>query len=63
VRDLKEKFGEEKLSIRTGFVARIDFSRALIKVDGKQFPVSAIGTAAQELIVAGGLENWVKQRL
>lgn len=63
VRDLKEKFGEEKLSIRTGFVARIDFSRALIKVDGKQFPVSAIGAAAQELIVAGGLENWVKQRL
>lgn len=63
VRDLKEKFGEEKLTIRTGLVAHIDFSRALLELDGKQYPVSAIGTAAQELIVAGGLENWVKEKL
>ena len=30
-------------------------------MDGRAFPIQPVGTAAQELIVAGGLEPWVVQ--
>ncbi len=30
---------------------------------GKRFPMAPVGTVAQELILAGGLEPWIKQQL
>ncbi len=63
VNDLKEKFGTEKLTVATNLKARIDFSQAKITVDGKEYRISPIGIPAQELIIAGGLENWVKQKI
>ncbi|MBN1213095.1 MAG: homoaconitase [candidate division Zixibacteria bacterium] len=63
VSELKEKFGDNKLTVKTGFEAELDFSRAVLTVDGKEYKFSPMGAAAQELIIVGGLENWVKERI
>jgi len=63
VQDLKKRFGENELTIRTGLKAKIDFKKAALWVDSKTYPLAPIGTAAQELIVAGGLGAWVKKQL
>jgi homoaconitate hydratase len=61
--DLKARFGDEKLTLRTGLRAELDFTRARLSVDGKDYAVSAVGPAAQELVLEGGLEDWVRSRL
>ncbi len=61
--DLKKKYGEEKLTVKTGSKAEIDFVKSTLKFDGKEYSFSPVGTAAQELVVVGGLENWVKKNL
>ena len=63
VNDLKEKFGTEKLSVRTGSPAKVDFKQATLTFNNKTYKISPVGTAAQELIVTDGLENWVQNRL
>jgi homoaconitate hydratase len=63
IRDLKGHFGETKLTVRTGLQAAIDFSKCSLTVNNKQYAISPVGMAAQELIVSGGLENWVKEQL
>jgi len=63
VNDLKSKFGKDKLTVKTGLNAEIDFSRSKINVNNKSYPFDPVGTAAQELIVYGGLEEWVKRNL
>jgi homoaconitate hydratase len=63
VNNLKKEFGSDKLSVKTGFQAKIDFKKSQITAGDKTYSFSAVGTAAQELIVAGGLENWVKVKL
>jgi len=63
VNDLKEKFGKEKLTVKTGMKAKIDFQSSLLEVNGKSYAMSPVGGAAQELIVFGGLENWTKNNL
>jgi len=63
VRDLKSRFGNSKLTVRTSIHVKIDFQRAVLQAGGKEYPVAAVGAAAQELVLAGGLENWVKQNL
>jgi len=57
--DLKSEFGEDKLSVKTGWKIHVDFRNCIISIKKKQYPISAVGTAAQELILAKGLENWV----
>ena len=61
--DLKDKFGTDKLTVATGWQATIDFARATLITNNKEYRLSPLGTAAQELIVASGLENWVRSRL
>ena len=63
VQDLKEQFGADKLTVRTGLVARLDIRSSSLTVNGKTYATSSIGPAAQELILEGGLESWVKNRL
>jgi homoaconitate hydratase len=63
VNDLKTKFGKEKLTVGTGLNAEIDFSKSRIKVDNKLYQIDPVGVAAQELIVCGGLEEWVRKNL
>jgi homoaconitate hydratase len=63
VRDLKEKFGIETLSVKTGIRTRVDFAAAKLITPDKEYSLAPVGVAAQELVVAGGLEAWVKERL
>ncbi|MBZ0178942.1 MAG: homoaconitase [Melioribacteraceae bacterium] len=60
---LIDKYGRDKLTVYSKLKSVIDFKNSEIEFDGKQFPISPIGTAAQELIVVGGLENWVRQNI
>ena len=62
-RDLKERFGTDALTCRSGMKARLDFRQASLSVEGKDYALSPVGAAAQELVLCGGLENWVKDRL
>ncbi|MCD6249889.1 MAG: homoaconitase [candidate division Zixibacteria bacterium] len=63
VNDLKSKFGTDKLTVKTGITAKIDFTSAKLEADGKMYSIAPVGAAAQELVLSGGLENWVKERL
>jgi homoaconitate hydratase len=63
VNDLKEKYGKEKLTVQTDKKVKIDFENSSITFDGKEYSIDPVGEAAQELIVAGGLEEWVKKNL
>jgi homoaconitate hydratase len=63
ITDLKKRFGVEKLTVKTGVVAKIDFRKSILTIDGKEYAIGPVGVAAQELIVTGGLENWVKANL
>jgi len=63
VNDLKSKFTEDKLTIETGINVKIDFKVSKIIAGDSEYSISPVGTAAQELVVVGGLENWVKNQL
>ena len=62
-RDLKAKFGDKALTVRSGMIAKLDFRKATLIVDGKNYSLSPVGAAAQELVITGGLESWVQERL
>jgi homoaconitate hydratase len=61
--DLKEEFGTDKLTIQTTKKVKIDFENSSITFFAKNYSIDPVGEAAQELIIAGGLENWVKNNL
>ena len=63
VNEFRNKYGKENLTVKTGITATIDFTTSSISVDNKSYSFDPIGTAAQELIVTGGLEDWVKKNL
>jgi len=63
VNDLKAKFGTDKLTVRTGIHATIDFRKTLLNTVDKEYAISSVGTAGQELVLVGGLEKWVKKKL
>lgn len=63
VNDLKTKFGKEKLTVKTEITAKIDFQNSFLIADNKTYSIDPVGEAAQELIVTGGLEQWVKRNL
>lgn len=63
VRDLKSQFGAQKLSVRTGIEATVDFRNSQVVAGDKEYAISPVGAAAQELVISGGLEAWVRQRL
>jgi homoaconitate hydratase len=62
VHDLGMEYGKDKLTVRTGKTARIDFKNSRLLLNGKEYVFSPIGLSAQELIVSGGLENQVKAK-
>jgi hypothetical protein len=41
----------------------IDYGKSVLAIDGKSFAFPPLSPAAQELIVAGGAENLVADRL
>ena len=63
VSDLKAQFGSEKLTVRTAIQAKLDFANADLSANGKTYALSPVGAAAQELVLAGGLEAWTRKRV
>ncbi|HSP87491.1 MAG TPA: aconitase family protein, partial [Ignavibacteriaceae bacterium] len=63
VNDLKSKFGNEKLTVKTNLKAKLDFEKSVLEINGKSYSFDPVGEAAQELIVTGGLEDWVKKNI
>ncbi|MGK9477134.1 homoaconitase [Melioribacter sp. OK-6-Me] len=64
VNDLKKMFeGNKKNTIRTNIIAKVDFVNSRLIAGDKIYNISPVGIAAQELIVSGGLENWIKKNL
>ena len=63
VNDLKQQFGTNQLTADTGEQIRIDFQSSEAEFMGKEYPFDPVGKAAQELVIMGGLENWVKARI
>ncbi len=63
VNDLKTKYGNDKLTVKTGITAEVNFVKSKIIVDQKTYNIDSVGVPAQELIVFGGLEEWVKKNL
>ena len=54
---LKARFGTAKPTVRTGIRARIDFRQSTLEAEGSTYPLPPVGAAAQELVLAGGLEE------
>ncbi|KAJ3189237.1 mitochondrial Homoaconitase [Gaertneriomyces sp. JEL0708] len=69
VRDLRSAFASRKaLTKRTGWKGTIDLVNGQLILEeggqGKQkYSIPPVGRAAQELVVEGGLESWVKNRI
>ncbi len=63
VHDLRARFNTDALTIKTGIKAEIDFTASTLTAGGKTYAINPVGAAAQEIIISGGLENWVKERL
>ncbi|MCH8153529.1 MAG: homoaconitase, partial [Planctomycetes bacterium] len=60
---LRGRCGDGNQPTVPGPTITIDFAASQIEVEGKSFAFSPLSKVAQELIVAGGAENLVKQRL
>lgn len=60
---LKQRFGTDALTRRTGLIARVDFRRSEIAIDGMAYAIDPVGPAAQEIILLGGLEAWVRKNI
>ncbi len=60
---LKDRFGTKKPTLRTGILSEIDYKRSELKADQQIFKIDPVGQAAQELIVTGGLEAWVRSQI
>jgi homoaconitate hydratase len=63
VNHLKEKLGKDKLTIKTGLEAKADFETSQLIINDKKYSFDPVGEAVQELIVTGGLEEWVRKNL
>lgn len=53
----------EELTVKAGGVAEVDFINSKISFNGMEFSFDPIGAAAQEVIMAGRLEEWIKSKL
>ncbi|KAI9002112.1 homoaconitase mitochondrial precursor [Hyaloraphidium curvatum] len=67
LRDLRAAFPPGEKTRRTGWNATIDLVKGTMDVQtpagAKSYALPRVGRAAQELLVDGGLENWVKKRI
>ncbi len=61
--DLKAKYGKDKLTVKSGMKVKLDFKNSSLIFDNKTYSIDPVGEAAQELVVTGGLEEWVKKNL
>uniref|UniRef100_A0A7S1N7H6 Homoaconitase, mitochondrial n=1 Tax=Eutreptiella gymnastica TaxID=73025 RepID=A0A7S1N7H6_9EUGL len=55
--------GDLPVTLHTKEPITVDFRECVVTFRGKEFPIGALGTTAQELILSGGLEGWVQSKL
>ncbi len=60
---LRREFGMDRPTVRTGWNAVIDFRASSLRANDREFSFVALGEVAQQLVVAGGAEAWVRQQL
>ena len=60
---LQNELSSQKPTLRTAIRARLDFARSTITVNSKTYPMAPLGLSAQEIILAGGLEMWVRRKI
>jgi homoaconitate hydratase len=53
----------EELTLKIEEPLIIDFENSVILFNNQKFVFPQVGIAAQELVLSGGLENWVKERI
>jgi homoaconitate hydratase len=63
VRALKARFGADRRTVRTGIDAEIDIAASAVRAGGETYAIDPIGSVAQALVRAGGLDGWVKESL
>lgn len=63
VDDMKKMYGVSLLTVNTSKEITLDFSKSKATFNDNSYTFDAIGKPAQELIVKGGLENWIKANL
>ncbi len=63
INDLKNEFGADKLTVRTGKTAKVNFASSKLSTGDKEYSISPVGPTAQELVLSGGLESWIKARV
>ena len=63
VEDLRSRFESPTATRRTGLELSVDFGSSKAVCDDKTYAISPLGPAAQDLILAGGLEALVRSRL
>lgn len=63
IHSLRKAFPEKILTRKTGFTVTLDIKKSQLSCPLGVFRFAPVGAAAQELILAGGLENWVSQQL
>ncbi len=68
VRHLKEVFGTARRTVQTGYRAELDVAASQVSTRDScgakhDYPITPIGKAAQELLLRGGLHEWVCERV
>jgi len=63
VQDLKKEHGTQKLTVREGDKLSVNFKKSFVQFKDKTYQIGPVGAAAQELVLVGGLENWVKKQV
>ena len=63
VKFLVKEYGRDKLTVDIETVARVDFSTATVSFLDMKYEFFPVGAAAQEIIISGSLQNWIKERL
>lgn len=61
--DLKNEYGKERLTNVCEEKVTVDFRKSVLIYKNNNYSFSPVGAAAQELIVLGGLENWIKENI
>ncbi|MBE2279733.1 MAG: homoaconitase [Ignavibacteriaceae bacterium] len=60
---LKNNEQNKGLSVKTGVIAKVDFRTSTLSYSGVEYKFNPVSPAAQTIIMAGGLENWVKNSI
>lgn len=59
---LKGKEGKSPLTVIVPDPVEVNYRQSAVKLGEQQYRVSPIGHVAQELILAGGLDQWIQKQ-